>query len=403
MVALGYFAKMMVGDDQAYADGLSCVPGNGLGVIIGAGSLTLPTTIDVNSYGILPPDGDPLVKVGINTAPTQLNALSSGVTIISAMVVELQAGSLAVAYYNANNPSQTLFGPGGDGQAQASVVQQRVSLVATASSAIPVGYIPLWQITLAAGATQITADMITAAAGAPFVRVKLPLAAPLLSPEFTGNPTSPTAAAGDATNTIATTSFVAAATTRNRTAWGTGGSYSWICPAGVSSILIRAWAAGGTGGDAGAGTPGGGGGGGGFAEVIVNVTSGTSYAIVIGSGVSGTTSTSFSTTVVIGGGINGATGQSGHPGAGGSAGSPLTNNINSVAMVGVSVGQSGYQIGSLNVGGAGGGSYGVQGAFPCIGLAVGSNGVWPGGGGSGGGSGSGGKGADGLMIIEWIG
>lgn len=403
MVALGYLTKMIVGDRQPYADGLSCSPGTGLNVMIGEGSMTLPTTIDTNPYGILPPDGDLLLKTGINTEPTVLPISPSGTTLISASVIEMQSGSQAVAYYNASNPTQTLFGLSGSGLAQATVVQQRVDLVATSPSAVPSGHIPLWQVTVAVGATAVTSDMITVAQGAPFIQVKLPFAAPLMSPAFTGAPTCPTASAGDATNALATTAFVATATTRNRSAWGTGGSYTWICPSGVSTILIRAWAAGGTGGDAGGGSPGGGGGGGGFAEVLINVVTGTSYTITVGSGTENTTSTSFDTLVIIGGGINGVSGKSGQVGTGGAAGTPTTNNINSVATVGVGAGQDGYQLAGVNVGGAGGASFGVQGSFPCIGGTAGSSGIWPGGGGSGGASGSGGKGADGLMILEWIG
>ncbi len=403
MVALGYLVKMTVGDDGIYADGLGCAPGSGLSVVIAPGSMSLPTVIDGGPYGSLPPDGDPLVKLGINTASTVLSLPATGESVISAMVVEAQSGSSAISYYNAANPSQTLVGEAGNGQAQATVVQQRVVLTATSPGAVPFGSVPLWQVNVPGTATQVTSAMITAAPGAPILPVKLPKAAPILSPSFVGNPTAPTPAAGDTSASLATTSFVATAVIRNRAAWGTGGSYGWTCPAGVTTILIRAWAAGGNGGAAASGTPGGGGGGGGYEEVLINVTPGTTYAIQIGSASNGTSSTSFSSIVVIGGGGNGQAGGGTQSGSGGVPGSPIVNNLSSIVDIGVGAGQGGFQLGGTNVGGAGGPSFGVQGSQPCFGGTVGAAGLWPGGGGGGGAMGAGGRGADGLMIIEWTG
>lgn len=403
MVALGYLAKMTIGDGLAFADGLSCTPGSGLSVIIGAGSMTFPTVIDAQAYGALPPDSDPLVKLGINTTPTTLSLPATGEIIISAAVVEAQAGSAAVFYYNAQNPVQTLIGLQGNGAAQATVVQQRVSLCATTSAAVPSGFTPLWQVNVPSTATAVDSTMISTAPGAPFLPVKLPQAAPLASPGFTGVPTAPTATVGDASATLATTAFVAAATTRNRVAWGTGGTYSWICPPGVSTVLIRAWAAGGSGGSAASGMPGGGGGGGGYEEVLVNVSGGMSYAVQVGNGTSGSTSTSFAALVAVGGGVNGQAGRSGQAGSGGGPGTPVINNINSIASLGIGSGQAGFQIGTMSIGGGGGASFGVQGAPPCFGGTNGSSGLWPGGGGAGGATGTGGNGADGLMVLEWNG
>ncbi len=403
MVALGYLAKMTIGDGGVYADGLGCSPGNGLTVVVGPGSMTLPTVIDAGYYGALPPDGDPVVKTGINTASVVVSLPGTGTTIISASVVEVQAGSSTLAYYNAGNPGQTLFGAQGNGQAQASILQQRVVFAATVPSAVPAGYTALWQVAVPASATAVDASMITAAAGAPFVAGKLPQAAPIHSAAFAGTPTAPTPAAGDASLALATTAFVAAATIRNRAAWGAAGTYSWTCPPGVSSVLARMWAAGGSGGSAGGGYPGGGGGGGGYEEVLITVTAGTSYSIQVGGGTSGSTTTAFANLVQVSGGVNGTAGQSGQIGLGGSAGVPSVTGINFIGSLGIGPGQNGFQVGAVNVGGAGGPSFGVSGASACFGGSLGSNGLWPGGGGAGGGTGAGGKGADGLMVLEWYG
>lgn len=403
MVALGYLAKMTIGDNAGFADGFGCTPGAGLTVVVAAGSMTLPTTIDVNSYGALPSDGDPLIKIGINTGSTIVPLPSVGDLIISGGVVETPSGSIPVGYYNATNPGQTLIGPGGNGQAQATVIQQRVVFVVTAPTTIPTGYLPLWHVSIPAGSTSISASMISVAPNAPFITTKLPEAAPLVSPAFAGNPTAPTAPVGDASVALATTAFVSLATTRNRAAWGTGGNYNWTCPSGVSTILVRAWSAGGVGGNSNAGYPGGGGGGGGYVEVLIDVFVGRNYSIQIGSGTGGSTSTSFDNRVVVAGGGNGQAGSGGLSGSGGTSGAPTTNNINSIASIGVSSGQSGYQTAGVNVGGGGGSSFGIAGAPVCFGGTNGATGTWPGGGGAGAANGSGGIGADGLMVIEWNG
>ena len=403
LIAIGYLAKMTIGDGSTYADGLGCSPGGGLTVVIAPGSMTLPATIDTGSYGALPPDGDLLLKIGINTASTSMTLPGTGITLISACVVESQAGSAAIAYYNSANPTQTLIGVQGSGQAQATVLQARVSLAATGPGSVPAGFTPLWQIVVPPATVAVTASMISAVEGAPFVTVKLPQAAPILSPAFLGNPTGPTATVGDASTSLATTAFVGAAVQRNRAAWGSGGTYSWICPAGVSSILVRAWAAGGTGGAAASGFPGGGGGGGGYIEVLIGVTGGVTYALQIGSGTSGSTTTSFDQRVVMSGGGNGQPGGGGQSGSGGVPGAPVSSNLNSVASIGVGGGQAGYQLGGISIGGAGGASYGVQGATASFGGVGGIAGTWPGGGGSGGATGTAGRGADGFMSIEWTG
>lgn len=402
MIAIGYLAKMVVGDSSIYADGLNCTPGGGLSVTMAPGSMTMPSTIDAGHFGALPPDSDPLVKIGINTGYTTVAFSGSGSLVVSGCVVETDAGSTAVAYYNVNDPAVTLFGAQGNGVAQATVSQQRVAFAVTAASALPVGYVPLWQLTVPAGALEITSPMISALANSAFIPVKLPAAAPIMSPAFTGNPTAPTSSAGDATSAIATTAFVAGAVARNRTAWGTAGSYSWTCPSGVSSVSIRAWAAGGSGGGSGAGYPGGGGGGGGYVEALVGVTAGTVYTVLVGGSTNGNSSTSFDNEVVVSGGLSGATGSSGQPGIGGLGGTLTTNNINSIALTGVGPGQGSYQIGNVSIGGAGGGSFGVTSGAPCI-NGAGAPGIWPGGGGAGGGTGGGGKGADGLLILDWNG
>ena len=406
MIGLGYLTKMVVGDSTGYADGLACTPGEGLSIVIGPGSLTFPGTVDTDFIGSMPPDGDLLVKMGINTGSIILPISGSGISMVSASVVEAQAGNAVIVYYNAANPAETLFGPTGDGTAQASVLQQRVSLVVTGSDTMPSGNVALWMVDVPANASAVTTEMITAATDAPFLAVKLPYAAPLASPTFTGTPNAPTPAAGDVSTLLATTAFVAAAARRFRTVWDVPGSYSWLCPAGVLQILFRGWGPGGSGGVGSGGYPGGGGGGGGYLEVLLDVVPGQNYAVVVGAGAAvpaAVTPTGFGGVLSVFGGGNGGNGSSGQNGTAGTAGSDAVLQLEALSNPGTEAGQPGYVIGSVSIGGAGGGSFGTSSGYPVTNGGAGSAGFWPGGGGSGGASGAGGVGAAGLVILEWSG
>ena len=406
MIGLGYLTKMVIGDSASYADGLSCTPGQGMSITIAPGSLTFPTVVDANFIGALPPDGDRVVKTGINTASVLLPITGSGSWLVSASVVEAQAGNAVVAYYNAADPIQTLFGPNGNGVAQASVLQQRVSVVVTSAAAMPSGNAPLWLVSVPVAATSVTQAMITVAPGAPFLPVKLPGAAPLASPAFTGTPNAPTPAMGDVSSLLATTGFVSVALRRARAVWGSPGTYSWICPRGVSQILFRGWGAGGAGGLGSGGYAGGGGGGGGYLEVLLDVVAGQTYAVVVGSG--GTSSTSVTPTgfggiLSVFGGGNGGNGGAGQNGNGGTVGSDAVLQLEALSNPGAGMGQAGCVLGGTSVGGSGGASFGTGPSYPTMTGGTGSTGFWPGGGGSGGANGAGGVGGNGLMILEWCG
>ncbi len=405
MVALGYLAKMIVGDGSSQADGFACTPAAGLAVSLAAGSLTFPTVVDGGYVGALPPDGDPLVKTGINTSPVVVALDGPGAFLISGAVAESAAGNVPVQYYNATNPTQALIGPGGDGEPQASIVQQRIVFTVTGAGVVSPGAVPLWNVSIPSGAVAVLPGMISIAPGAPFISVKLPLAAPLLSPGFAGTPTAPTPVAGDASTLLATTAFVANAARRARAVWTSAGTYSWTCPAGVSQILFRGWGAGGAGGVGSGGMPAGGGGGGGYLEVLLGVVQGEAYAVVVGAGATGAaavTPSGFGGLLSVFGGGNGGNG-AGAPGGGGTPGSDAVLQLAALSNPGTGAGQPGYLAGGTAIGGAGGGSFGTSAGYPTTSGGAGAAGAWPGGGGSGGATGAGGHGADGLVILEWPG
>ena len=406
MVAIGYLAKMILGDNRSFADGLTCVPGDGLSIVVEPGSLTFPTVVDSLFVGSLPPNSSSCIKIGINTEPVTLTVSGPGHFLISASVAEEPAGNNVLPYYNAANPQQTLFGPSNSGAAQPSILQQQVKITMTSIDNMPAENTPLWLVIVPDNALAITMEMISIAPGAPFVAVKLPYAAPLASPAFIGSPNAPIPEAGDVSSLLATTEFVSKGTARSRAVWTAPGTYSWTCPIGISQVLFRGWGPGGAGGIGSAGYAGGGGGGGGYLEVLLSVTGGQAYEVIVGTGGTNSTAvkaTSFGGVLSVFGGGNGGNGGGSQSGAGGTAGTDAVLQLEALSNPGTSVGQAGYLIGNTSIGGAGGGSFGTPQGYPNTGSGAGAAGFWPGGGGAGGAVGAGGNGAAGLVILEWCG
>lgn len=172
------------------------------------------------------------------------------------------------------------------------------------------------------------------------------------------------------------------------------GTYSWVCPSGVTSVSVVA-VGGGASGSSAYGAGGGGGGGLGYKNNY-SVTAGSSYTVVVGAGGNGTygtTTTGFaggdsyfvSTTVVKGGGGNPGT-TSGNTGTGGTGGTYYGDG-------GGDGGPGGGYSGNGHGGGGGAGGYsgaggrgGSQNGFSPF-PSAGSGGAGGGGGASGGGGG----------------
>jgi hypothetical protein len=202
-------------------------------------------------------------------------------------------------------------------------------------------------------------------------------------------------------------------------------SGSFTVPAGVTSITIEAWGAGGKGGSKagnGSGNQYGGGGGGAYSKKVLTVTPGLSYSVTVGSGntttvlggdswfsdravflakggksvpddtttgASGALSSNCIGDTVFSGG-NGANGTNTDGGGGGSSAGSVSNGVSTTNQTGA-IAPTGSNGGNGGSGGSGSGS--------------GSNGISgqaPGGGGGGGGKGNnGGLGGDGKINIAW--
>jgi len=184
-------------------------------------------------------------------------------------------------------------------------------------------------------------------------------------------------------------------------AYTTAGTYSWVAPAGVTSVSVVAVGGGGGGGSSMTFTDGGGGsGGGGELRYKNNITvvPGNSYTVVVGAGASGQTpngarqnggcSTFATTTVVAKGGQGGSANNGGSGGSGGTGDGGGNGGAGSGSGGGAGGGGGGGAAGYSGNGGAGafagsgssaapsgGGGSGAGGACPNTAYGLGGGGV----------------------------
>ena len=171
----------------------------------------------------------------------------------------------------------------------------------------------------------------------------------------------------------------------NEQAYTTPGTYTWICPPGVTSVSVVCIGGGGGSRDVGNGQLLGGGGGGLGYKNNVTVTPGSGYTITVG----GTTGSGGSSTFALSGtGLVGATGGSNQ-----TPGSPLYSSSGFSGGTG-----GGDSIGDYSGGGGGGGAGGFTGVGGDGGNYGGSGPTSGSGGGAGGDAGSPGTGGQGVSI-----
>lgn len=194
--------------------------------------------------------------------------------------------------------------------------------------------------------------------------------------------------------------FINTTTTTGQTAYTSPGTYSWTCPAGVTSVCVVA--VGGGGGGAGAATFAGAGGGGGLGWINnYAVTPGSAYTVVVGAGGTGgnaangnTGGNSYFVSTATVAGFGGGPGTQTTGGAGGSGGAcfPSTQG---------GQGGAGGASATLTGGGGGAGGYTGNGGLGGATSTAGTAGTGGAGGGGGGSSSSnsrgGGGGGTGLL------
>jgi hypothetical protein len=396
MIALGYLAQAVLGTGTV-VDGLACTPTSPASMTItaGPGSISQLSVIDMLPYGSLPADTtDPLLKIGINIAPTSFTLTApttsgqSANYLIEAAFQESDVDPIVLPYYNAAQPSQPYSGPANSAAAQNTLRTQSVELqmksgapaTSGTQSTPPVdnGWIGLYVVAVSYGQTSVTAANISTLPTAPFLSWKLPW----LRPGFGSG----------------IQSFIA--------------SGNFIVPAGITQVEVEVW-----GGGAGSyasvsgvstGSSSGGGSGGGYARKrVTGLTPGQSVAVVVGSGgnsgtagggaTSGGTSSFGPYTSATGGSLNYLASPTSPQNGATPAGMGIGGDVNLMGSAG--------QAAVLSQGGMGGAA--PMGGSQNSGTA-GVAGVFPGGGAAGAGTGSNGNtpyygaaGAPGFVVVRW--
>lgn len=187
MIGLGMLARALYGD-LTVAAGLACAPTSPatLSVNVGPGSLYSLQNVDNTAFGSLAADtADQILKQGINLGTTNLTVAAPGTVgysinyLIQAAFSETDSAATILPYYNAANPTVSLLGPGGAGTSQNQIRGCAVTLSAKAGTAATTGsqvtpaadagYVGLYVVTVAYGATSVTSGNISIYPGAPFV------------------------------------------------------------------------------------------------------------------------------------------------------------------------------------------------------------------------------------------
>lgn len=186
MLGIGWLSFAILGAcTTARVAGFACTATSpaSLAVNVGPGVIYQSSVTDQNAYGSLGTDNTTIVKQGIQTGSISLPITpptTSGFSIkylIQAALQEADTGAQTLAFFNAANPVQPFSGPNNSGMSSNTIrsCTPSIALKASAAGTTPTaptadsGFVGLWIVTVANGATSIVTGNITAASGAPFI------------------------------------------------------------------------------------------------------------------------------------------------------------------------------------------------------------------------------------------
>ncbi|WP_271024999.1 hypothetical protein [Rhizobium sp. RCAM05973] len=359
----GWLAESIIGTGNAVV-GLAVAPTipASLQVTVAPGAIYSLQTVDSSAYGSLGTDANQFVKQGLSKTSQTLTVTPPTTTgqsqnyLVQVAFSEVDSGAITLPYYNASDPSIAWNGPDNSGTAQNTVRQDLCVIqikagvpAATGSQTTPspdAGFIGLYVITVANGATTVTSGNISLLTTAPYFPTlpQIPTAVQngqwIYAGTFGGSATALTATLSPvpaslvagmvirgivaSTNTGSTTvnlnglgaisivknggASLAAGDLvalelidlaydgtnfnlmtspksgfSNRQIFTSSGSFT--PPTGVTKVKVSVWGSGGgSGGTFASGSGSQGGGGGGFAQGIIPVTPGTGVTVTIGAG-----------------------------------------------------------------------------------------------------------------------
>lgn len=187
MLAIAKMAADVFGT-STIATGLACVPTAPatMSVNVNPGQIYQNVVVDQTAYSDIALDtSHSIVKSGILMDAQNFAITAPGTAgfsqnyLIQATFLETDTANTVLPYYNSANPSQALNGPGGSGSTQPTRRAGQVSLQLLAGTAattgtqttpaVTAGYIGLWVVTVANGASSITSGNIAPYPGQPIL------------------------------------------------------------------------------------------------------------------------------------------------------------------------------------------------------------------------------------------
>jgi hypothetical protein len=194
MVGLAKLTEAVFGT-ATLADGFTCTPTTpaSLNVLVTPGSLYQLENLEATTWSAVSSDtAHSIAKQGILLDAVTLGITPPGTTgfsqvyLIEVQYQDVDGGSTVLPYYNASNPASPYSGPGNAGTAQnttrkgAVAVQLKAGVAATTGTQVAptadAGWIGLFTVTVANGASTVTSGNIATLSTAPFLTThgKLP-------------------------------------------------------------------------------------------------------------------------------------------------------------------------------------------------------------------------------------
>lgn len=189
--ALGLFARDLLGDSPAVA-GFACTPTSpaSMSVQVAPGRIYQLSSLEAAAWGVLLGQGGlaadlnadhKIVKQGL-LRDTQAFALTAPTTagqsinyLIQGTFQEADDTASTQQFYNSTNPTAPISNPVSVNRLDIASLNLKAGAAATTGSqvtpAVDAGYVPLWVITVAYGATSITAPNIAAHPSKPTISV----------------------------------------------------------------------------------------------------------------------------------------------------------------------------------------------------------------------------------------
>ncbi len=169
VIGIGHALAAAYGQYEVVANGFVPSAGSGLAFNIGRGSLLYPYAVDSSAYGVLTADPSIIIMQAISKADVTINCIADGANYVLAVSGDMSDDTpLVLDFYNAANPAQTFAGPNNSNLALPTRRPVIAALMLYPAASVPTGWIPLFDIQVPVGTSQVDMTMLRIDTSAPF-------------------------------------------------------------------------------------------------------------------------------------------------------------------------------------------------------------------------------------------